>query len=244
MRTCLQETSLSSSSTAVIQDDKYDHRYFYYTDNGIGHCLTGDILDIALSMLHKHSPTFMDGDSWILAVKNTSNPLRRKTILSRVCMSRIASHGLQQVDSRLKPMPFMYFDKMPSWIDAILIKESIVRYLFIPGPDCDMLVDGIIFYLDRKKKVLELLLVQVTSTAEAPNVDESFYLKEWKELVRSLSARRNVTSLKLQSTFCFLHPGTEKPTYVQRKAFGDGWELEYSYCDAGLSVLDDGLKVI
>lgn len=158
-------------------------------------------------------------------------------------MSRIASHGLQQVDSRLKPMPFMYFDKMPSWIDAILIKESIVRYLFIPGPDCDMLVDGIIFYLDRKKKVLELLLVQVTSTAEALNVDESFYLKEWKELVRSLSARRNVTSLKLQSTFCFLHPGTEKPTYVQRKAFGDGWELEYSYCDAGLSVLD-GLKVI
>lgn len=82
MRACLQETSLSSSSTAVIQDDKYDHRYFYYTDDGIGHCLTGDILDIALSMLHKYSPTFMDGDSWILAVKNTSDPLRRKTILS------------------------------------------------------------------------------------------------------------------------------------------------------------------
>lgn len=246
MRACLQETTLSSSSTAVIQDDKYDHRYFYYTDDGIGHCLTGDILDIVLSMLHKHAPSFLDGESWILAVKKASNPYRRMTLLTRLCISRIASLGLQRIDSRLKPMPFMYFDKMPSWIDAILIKESIVRYLFIPGQDCDALVDGIIFYLDRKNKVAELLPVQIASTTETLCADKSFYSSNWKELIRSLSARKEMSSLKIQSTFLFLRyeKVSEKPSTVQRKASGDGWELEYNYCDAGLSVLDDGFENI
>lgn len=246
MRACLQETTLSSSSTAVIQDDKYDHRYFYYTDDGIGHCLTGDVLDIVLSMLHKHAPSFLDGESWILAVKKASNPYRRMTLLTRLCISRIASVGLQRIYSRLKPMPFMFFDKMPSWIDAILIKESIVRYLFIPGQDCDALVDGIIFYLDRKKKVAELLPVQIASTTETLCADESFYSSNWKELIRSLSARKEMSALKIQSTFLFLRyeKVSEKPSTVQRKASGDGWELEYNYCDAGLSVLDDGFENI
>lgn len=241
MKACIQETTLSSS-TAAVQDDKYDHRYFYYTDDGIGHCLTGDIREIALSLLQKHKPSFLDDPSWILAATEASNPFHRKLLLSQVCLSRIATRGLHCVDPRLKPMEFMYYEATPPWAKARMIKESIVRYLFIPGQNCDALVDGIIFYLDKKVKTLELILVQVGSTKESVCIDEAFYMQRWEDLKKNLlSTATNLNSFSLRTSFIFLCYGKVpgKPITEKRNVVTEGWSLEYNVYTLGLTLLDD-----
>lgn len=242
MRACIQETVLSPISAAAIHDDKYDHRFFHYTEDGTGHCLTGEVREIALCLLQKHTPSFLDGHSWIRAATKAASPLMRRLLLTQLCMSRIASRGLKCVDPRLQPMAFLYYDATPPWVEARLIRESIVRCLLIPGQNCDALVDGIIFYLDKKEKTLELILIQVGSTKESVCIDEVFYSQRWKDMKQSLlSTVTNRNSLSLRSSFIFLPYGKvpETPSEESKKAVGEGWELEYSCHTLGLTIFDD-----
>lgn len=238
IKACIQETTVVSSE---IQDDLYDHQFFYFVDN-VGHCLTGDVRDYAISVFHNRIPMFLDDLSWILTGAQATSPAVRKRYLTHICMSRIASRGLQCVDPRLKSMKYLYYSNKPPWSEALYQTENEVQYLFICETG-NFLIDGIIICRDKEKRTVDLYPLQIGSTPEDPCLDKSFCVQEWEECKQTLATRLDIDTFTIRITYVFLYCGVASESSIEERKFArDGGELAYKLFKCGFTILDGNLQ--
>lgn len=188
----------------------FDLRYFYVDAEGNGCSTCGIALEGMVSILRAHSDApFLDA-LWYEAVERSNNPIVRGFLAEQICLSHIATSGLQAVHPGLDRMPSASFDDKPAFDNFLSTERE--RCLYIPTAYNFKTVDGAILLLDRQSKKATIFAIQFTLSDRHKQSDVEFHTELWSKWIKPI-VRAEFT---VDSTFVWID--TKEPSqHVHRK---------------------------
>ena len=161
-----------------------DLRYSYIDADNIGHFTCGVAFETMMLLLQRHRRLLSQicDQEWYSAVERSSlNPFVQGFLAEHICLSQIATSGLQAVNPCLTRMSHTYFEARPNWSDQLNSTQMVTVRLYIPTAYNFKAVDAAILY--RAAKTIHIYLIQITLNMRHKLSEDVFYRDVWKDWV-------------------------------------------------------------
>ncbi|KAJ7685476.1 hypothetical protein DFH06DRAFT_44323 [Mycena polygramma] len=216
MTACITETV--PEIRAGSYGDLYDHRYFYFDEEGRGYCATGFIRDILMPLLRLEDLDLFTSDPWYAGVRTGRKSIRDSAIV-QICLSRICMGGLTQADAQGNAMRICTFRQEPNfnWMfeHAWKSPHTVSSFLCLPGPEVYM-VDAVILRINPSEKTAHLIPLQITTSLTCIVVATRFFAILWHKWESTIKEE----GFKVVNTFVCIDSLTPESADVNATATG------------------------
>ncbi|KAJ7721546.1 hypothetical protein DFH07DRAFT_946853 [Mycena maculata] len=180
MSACLTETipEIRPGSNTGL----YDPRYFYFDDDGRGHCVCGLARDTMIPLLRMEDLNVFTSDAWYSAVR-CGRPSTRNSAIAQICLTRIGAGGLTQADAQGHAMRVCTFRQNPvfGWMfeEAWRSPRGTSSFLCIPGSEVCTVLNAVILRINPSHKTAHLLPLQISTAQTCTDLASLFFAVTW-----------------------------------------------------------------
>ncbi|KAJ7156979.1 hypothetical protein C8R43DRAFT_997926 [Mycena crocata] len=243
MSACLTETipEIRSGSNPTL----WDPRYFYFDDDGRGHCNSGLARDIIIPLLRLKDLHLFATDAWYSGARCGTGATRDSAI-AQICLTRIGSGGLTQADAQGNAMRICIFRQNPifGWMfeEAWKSPRGMSSFLCIPGSEVCKFLNAVILRINPSDKTAHLIPLQITTSLTCSDMATLFFAVTWHKWESAIKEE----GFKVINTFVCVDSLTAESANIRAKsaAFRDKVKFvspEYTVRSLNVAMLDPKL---
>lgn len=201
MRACLMLRPILGSGILI------DHRYFYLDSDNCGHYSCGLARQAMIGFLRIHGEErIFLGPEWLQTLEcYRHNPSAIGFTVEQIIISQIASAGVESGRLSIRPAKIVAFEG-----DSTTISQEEEYAYYVPLKFNFKAIDALYVHLDRKKKAVRLVAIQITVAKWHTDSEAAFYagLAMWLH---------GLTDFEITTDFLWIHEGQRDRVEVEEK---------------------------